>query len=304
MSSLSRHACVLVPLALLALSSVGASAQQPVTAPCPPGKIVASACPVRALTLADAVATAQRQGLSAEASRQTLVEARARNAGFSARLLPQLSLDAMPANYNRGFIPVVLPTGETQFASQSQNESTAGLTVSQSLPWMGSTLTVGSYIDRLDLTGSVTSRTYRTTPFLVTLRQDLLKPRELLWDARSQDLRSGLWERQYLESREDLAINTASAFFDYYAATVAVQNAATNVAVNDTLYTLNKGRFEVGKIGENDLLQSELQLLRARASLDGAKLERDRSESALRRLINVHGPDTLAVVPPQDAPTV
>ena len=303
MSSLSRHACVLLPLALFASVTNDVIAQQPATPPCPPGKIVASACPVGALSLADAVAIAQRQGLSAEASRQTLVEARARNAAFGARLLPQLSLDAMPANYNRGFIPVVLPTGETQFASQSQNESTAGLTVSQSLPWLGSTLTVGSYIDRLDLTGSVTSRTYRTTPFLVTLRQDLLKPRELLWDARSQDLRAGLAERQYLESREDLATSTASAFFDYYAAIVGLQNATTNVAVNDTLYTLNKGRYEVGKIGENDLLQSELQLLRARASLDGAKLERDRSESALRRLINVHGTDTLVVVPPEHAPS-
>ena len=191
MLSLSRRAC-----ALLSLVLSGPFARLAAQQPCPPGKIVASACPAGALSLADAVATAQRQGVSAEASRQMLIEARARNAGFSARLLPQLSLDAMPANYNRAFIPVVLPTGATQFASQSQNESTAGLTISQALPWLGSTLTVGSYIDRLDLTGSVTSRTYRTTPFLVTLRQDLLKPRELLWDARSQDLRAGLAERQ------------------------------------------------------------------------------------------------------------
>jgi outer membrane protein TolC len=168
---------------------------------------------------------------------------------------------------------------------------------------------VGSYLSRLDATvpianGQTTSRTYHSTPFLISLTQDLLKPRTVLWDSRTQDLRGNLAERQYVESREDLAINTASAFFDYYAATVALRNATSNVAVNDTLYTLNKGRFEVGKIGENDLLQSELQLLRARASLDGAKLERDRSESALRRLINVQGADTLVVVPPQDIPTI
>ena len=45
---------------------------------------------------------------------------------------------------------------------------------------------------------------------------------------------------------------------------MTLANATANAAVNDTLYTLNKGRFEVGKIGENDLLQSELQLLGAR----------------------------------------
>ena len=66
---------------------------------------------------------------------------------------------------------------------------------------------------------------------------------------------------------------------------MTLKNASANVAVNDTLYTLNKGRFEVGKIGENDLLKSELALLRARAAVDDARLARDRAEAALRRLI-------------------
>ena len=90
---------------------------------------------------------------------------------------------------------------------------------------------MGSYLDRLDLTGSVTSRTYRTTPFLVTLRQDLLKPRELLWDARSQDLRANLAERQYLEAREDLAINTAAGFFDFESASPPLANSSAAKAV-------------------------------------------------------------------------
>ena len=263
-----------------------------------------SNCTATALTLADAVALAQRQGLSAAASRQGLAAARARDRAFSARLMPQVSLDGDAANYNHAIVPVVQPTGETQFVSQSQNVSSMGLSIAEPVPWLGSTLTVSSYLTRIDVTGSGAGRTYNARPFVIALHQDLFKPRETLWDVRAQDLRADLAERTYLESREDLALNTTSAFFDYYAATVSVGNATTNVAVNDTLYTLNRGRFEVGKIGENDLLQSELQLLRARASLDGAKLERDRSESALRRLINVRSPDTLVVAPPQDVPTI
>jgi outer membrane protein TolC len=306
MTSINRVARAALSVATAVLVVAPASAQQP---NCPPVRLreivqAGGPCPIGALTLADAVALAQKQGLTAEASRQTLAAARARDRAFTARLMPQVSLGGMAANYNHSIIPVVQPTGETQFVSQSQNESMVGVTVSQPLPWFGSTLSVGSYLDRVDLTGTASSRTYTSTPFLVSLSQDLFKPRGRLWDARAQELRSSLAERQYLESREEAAMTTASAFFDYYAATVALRNALTNAAVNDTLYTLNKGRFEVGKIGENDLLQSELQLLRARASVDGAKLERDRSESALRRLINVHGTDTLVIIPPADVPTV
>jgi outer membrane protein TolC len=290
-----------IPIALIGIIDASAGAQLPA---CHAERSEVVACRSAALALADAVALAQKQGLNAQSAREALAAARASDRAFNARLLPQVSVGGMAANYNHSIIPVVQPTGETQFVSQSQNQSSLGLTVSQPLPWLGSTLSVGSYLDRVDLTGTASSRTYTSTPFLISVTQNLLRPRTLLWDVRAQDLRASLAEREYLEAREDIAVNTASAFFDYYAATMALNNALANAAVNDTLYTLNKGRFEVGKIGENDLLQSELQLLRARASVDGAKLERDRSESALRRLINVHGADTLVVITPDDVPTV
>lgn len=301
MQALPRSARGVLALALTALIATSAVGQQPT---CHGETAAPSPCASGALTLSDAVALAQKKGLSAEAAREGLAAARARDRAFGARLLPQVSIGGMAANYNHSIVPVLQPTGETQFRPQSQNESTLGLVVTQPLPWLGSTLSVGSYLDRVDITGDASNRVYNSKPFVISLTQDLMKPRELLWDVRAQDLRANLAERQYLESREDIAVSTTSAFFDFYAATMGLNNALANAAVNDTLYTLNKGRFEVGKIGENDLLQSELQLLRARASVDGAKLERDRSESALRRLINVRSADTLVVVPPQEIPTI
>jgi outer membrane protein TolC len=65
---------------------------------------------------------------------------------------------------------------------------------------------------------------------------------------------------------------------------------------------LNSGRFEVGKIGENDLLKSELALLRARAAVDDAKLGRDRAEAALRRIISYPEAQPLSIVTPDSIP--
>ena len=111
-------------------------------------------------------------------------------------------------------------------------------------------------------------------------------------------------ERGYLEAREDVAGQTADAFFNLYAQEQALANASFNAAVNDTLYQLNKGRFEVGKIGENDLLKSELALLRARAAADDAKLARDRAEAALRRIIAFPQGVPLAIATPDSIPVV
>jgi outer membrane protein TolC len=259
----------------------------------------------RSLTLEEAVAQAQSKGDLAQAARNARDAARYRDQAFGARLRPRLLLEGNAANLERGFNPVTQPTGERQFVRQSYNESTLGLTVAQPLPWMGAHVTVSSLLSRIDQFGDeIRPQYWQTTPLVLGIRQDLFKPRVALWDQRENDLSSSVAERRYREAREEVAINTASAFFDLHAAQVALDNAAANAAVNDTLYTLNKGRFEVGKIGENELLQSELALLRARASLDGAKLERDRTEAALRRLIGLSDPGTLMVVPPTNVATI
>ncbi len=247
------------------------------------------------ITLAQAVAMAQRQGLPALASSSAREAARGRDRAFMARLLPQVSLVGNLPTYNRSIIPVLQPDGTTLFRSQQQTDAALSLSVSQRLPFTGGTLSVTSALDRLQLSGTQDVRTWSTAPVSVSVRQDILRPNALRWDAREQDLRLDLAERQYLEAREDIALQATDAFFGLYAARTARDNAIVNAAINDTLYTLNKGRYEVGKIGENDLLQSELALLRARTSLDGALLEYEHALSSFRLAINVP-PETPVVI--------
>ena len=274
-------------LAALLLSATPALAQQQ---------------PDSLLTLQDAVALAQRQGLQARTAQSTLDAARWRDRAFAARLRPQLSIEGTAADLNRGINPITLPTGETRFVRQSQNQSQLGLGVTQALPWTGTELRVGSEVSRIDIFGTERDQIWRTTPFVVELRQEVFRPRTLAWQQREQTLQATIAERQYLEAREEVALATAEAFFDLYVAQLQLDNEINNAAVNDTLFTLNKGRYEVGKIGENDLLQSELALLRSRATLDGARLERDRAEAALRRVLGVGPSAPLALAPPRVAP--
>jgi outer membrane protein TolC len=256
------------------------------------------------LTLQEAIAMAQHQGPAAASARGTRDAARSRNDAFNASLLPQFVVSGNAVGLNHGINPIVLPDGSTQFIGQAQNQSSLGLFVAQKIPLTGGTLSVGSEMSRIDLFGNQNSRYYQTTPVVVTLQQSLFKPRDLVWDERLQSLGATVAERGYLEAREDVAGNIAGAFFDLYAAQMTLANATNNVAVNDTLYTLNKGRYEVGKIGENDLLKSELALLRARAAVEDAKLQRDRAEAALRRQVVYPDGQAFAIVTPDSIPNI
>jgi outer membrane protein len=256
------------------------------------------------ITLQEAITMAQRQGPSAQVARSQRDEARWRDRAFNARLLPQLFLRGNAANLNHGINPITLPDGSTQFIGQSQNQSSMQLGFDQRLPLTGGTISIGSAVSRIDEFGTQNTKYWQTSPVVLTLQQDLFKPRAVVWEERVQSLSASVAERGYLEAREDVAGNTADAFFNLYAQQMTLANATANALVNDTLYTLNKGRFEVGKIGENDLLKSELALLRARAAVDDARLARDRAEAALRRIIAYPDGETLAIVTPDSIPTI
>lgn len=234
------------------------------------------------LTLERAVRLAQEQGAPARAARATRDAARYRDRAFYSRLLPQLSVGGTIPSYNRSIIEVVQPDGSSLFRPRDQTNASLTATLSQKLPVTGGDFFITSSLARLSVSGEQEFQTWSSTPVSIGLRQDLLRPNTTAWERREQPLRAEVADRQYLEAREDIALQTATLYFDVYAAEVAFRNAANNVAVNDTLYTLNKGRFEVGRIGENDLLQSELALLRVRTQLDGARLELDRTRAALR----------------------
>lgn len=255
------------------------------------------------LSLADAVRIAQERGFQAQAAQATREAARFRDQAFYSRLMPRLSVGGTVPSYNRSIIQVVQPDGSTLFRPQNQTSAALTATLSQRLPVIGGDFFVQSSLARLAITGQNDITTWSSTPVSFGLRQSLLRPNTTGWDKREQPVRYELAERQYREAREDIAIATTATFFDFYAAGVALENAIKNVAVNDTLFTLNQGRYEVGKIGENDLLQSELALLRARTALDGARLEQQRTAAALRLALNMPVNAPLEIVVSPEVPT-
>jgi outer membrane protein TolC len=199
---------------------------------------------------------------------------------------------------------VLQPDGSTLFRAQQQNEARLNMRLTQQLPLTGANLFVESSIARLQISGEQDVRNWSSTPFLVGITQNLLRSNTQAWNAREQGLQSEAAGRQFAEAREDVAIQTSVAFFDHYAARMTLANATNNAAINDTLYTLNKGRYEVGRIGENDLLQNELALLRSRNAVNNARLEFDRTLAALRLQLNLPPGTPLAIEVTGDVPTV
>ncbi|WP_284352340.1 TolC family protein [Roseisolibacter agri] len=257
------------------------------------------------ITLEETVDRALGNGPSARAARSARDAARWRERGFSAGLMPRLSFAGTLPSYRRAITPIVQPDGTIRYLSQRLTQSSAELRLEQPIAFTGGNVFVSSALERADITGNASgSRLWQSTPFTIGIEQSLFRPNNIAWNSREQDLQLTVAERAYVEAREDASAAAVTAFFDLYAAQMNLANAETNAAVNDSLFLLSKGRFEVGRIGENDLLQSELALLRARASADEARLARDRARSALNLLIGAPADAPVAVAPPAGAPAL
>jgi outer membrane protein TolC len=143
---------------------------------------------------------------------------------------------------------------------------------------------------------------YQATPLIVGLNQPLFQFNDQRWSIRTEDLRNEITDRQFHEAMEEVAIENTRRFFDVYIAKMAVENVRLNVAINDTIYTISRGRFEVGRIAENELLQSELALLNSETALANAQLEYERAVRNLKLHLNLPQDVPLEVVPPLEVP--
>jgi outer membrane protein len=229
--------------------------------------------------------------------------ARARERAFSMRRLPQLSLTGNAPFFSKDIQAVPQPDGTIEFRPVQTTRADAGLMIGQQLAWTGGNVFVTSSLRRVDQTrGSAFDRTWTSAPVVFAIQQPILRPNAHRWNARLEDIQLDASERQYLEAREGVALQATEAFFELYLAQRTLENATTNASTNDTLYNLNKGRLEIGKIGENDLLQSELALLRARAALDNAKLEYARRLAVFRLAVNLPLGAPVEVVVPAAVP--
>jgi outer membrane protein len=255
------------------------------------------------LSLADCIRMAQINGPPGAVARHAYEAKARRYDAFTATFYPQLSLRGDLPGYYRSINTIVLPDGTTSFTPQSLASSSLSLVLAQKIPFTGGELSFISGLNRIDLLDSHTQY-YRSNPLTVTLSQPLFQINTMSWDREAELLRYQMAGRESAEAMEDVAIEVTNRFFDSYLALMNCINAGINLANNDTLFKISRGRFNVGRIAENDLLQSELAFLRAQTELENARLAYTRSHAALRIVLGVAASQEVVLLPPTNIPDI
>lgn len=247
------------------------------------------------LTLKQSIELAQAYSPEAQAAAHTYRAAYWSYRYFRANYLPGVSLTSSPY-LNRQINKVTQPDGTEQFIRQNQLSTDLALSISQNIWFTGGNLFIQTATQRMD---ELTTKTkaYNTQPITIGYRQSLFGYNSLKWDRRIEPVRFREAKKSYAETLELIASKTCDLFFSLATAQANLQIAKSNYASADTLYRYAKGRYEIGSISENEMLQLEVNRLNEETNVMKAQIEVEEAALTFRSFLGLREDENLEVLP-------
>ncbi len=239
------------------------------------------------ITLTEAISIAQKKSpdYKIHLNRNQANYWRYRN--YKASFLPQLKLEATLPAYSNAVIRQTNDAGQDVFVNQNQLLIEGGLSLSQSVPYTGGTLSLFSNLERVELFGLDDNIQYSVIPFSINYFQNSILYNAFKWDKKIEPLIYQESQREFIENMESISVNTARRYFELLKAQMQLEIAEVNLLNQDTLYKISKGRFKMGKIAENELLQMELTLLNSKNNVTTNTVEVKRTSQNLARYLEL-----------------
>ncbi len=218
---------------------------------------------------------------------------------FKATYLPNLNLTATLPDINRSINAISAPDGTISYTPQSISNYSIGLSLNQKIGLTGGEIFVNSGLHRMDnVFTDTTTRQYLSNVVNVGIMQPIFTYNPYKWQKKLEPMKYEEAKRKYMESEEDVAIKAINYFFSLLTAQIEVEIAKKNYHNYDTLYRIAKGRYNLGKIAENDLLQLQLNFLKADASVEQAQLNYNDKLFRFKSFLRLKDSSSVQLVPP------
>lgn len=222
---------------------------------------------------------------------------------FKANYKPTLSFSSTPY-YNNQINIITMQDGTSEYIRQKQLRTDGNLSITQNIPWTGGTISVNTSLQRLDIFGDSERHTYKSNPATVSFQQSIFGYNSLKWDKKIEPLRFEEAKKTYVETLELVSVNTVSKFFNLARAQSNLEIAQINFANADTLYTFAKGRYNIGTITENEMLQLEINKLTEESNMSNAQLEADDYMEELRTYLGITDAITIETIVAHNIPDI
>jgi len=248
--------------------------------------------------LDELIKLAQKQSIFARQAQNSKLSRYWQYRFFQSNYRPQLELNTTLPDFTRSISSIALPDGTQSFVQRSFAVSDIGLNLSQTVSPLGGTVFMRSSLQRIDLFGQNAGISYASTPLMFGYSQKLFGYNNLRWDKKIEPLRYQESVKEYSETMEAISIQVCDLFFNMLLSQVSLDLAKTNLSNNDTIYKIGQGRYSLGTIAENELLQLELNVISSAQEVNNAQLNLENARLLLNTYLGFRDNPAMELVAP------
>lgn len=254
----------------------------------------------RAISLNDAIRIAQQNSYDAQLAKFSFMSSYWAYKSFRAELLPSMNLTGGLMNFNHSKVEARnADDGKINYVDNNSLANSLALSVDQQIVSLGGTLSLQSYLYRLDQF-DYKMTTYNTLPLKLSYSQPLRAFNELKWRKKTEPKEYEKAKKVYLESIEDIAIHTVSLYFQAISAQSDYAQNESKYKDLEQLYVISKKRLDLGTITKGDLLQLELSMLNTKVEVNNSKVKWEDSLFDLFSYLRVTDYEGAKLSPPEN----
>lgn len=255
-------------------------------------------CAQQCITLNEAINIAQRNSYDAMLAKFSFTSSYWAYKSFRAELLPSLTLNGGLMNFNHSRVEARnAEDGKINYVDNNSLTNSLTLSMTQQISSLGGTLSLQSYLYRLDQF-DYKMTTYNSRPLRLSYSQPLRSYNELKWRKKTEPKEYEKAKRVYLEAMEDISIRVISLYFQAISSQSDYLQSMTKYKDLQELYQISERRLKLGTITKSDLLQLELSLLNTQVEVNNAKIKKDDSFYDLFSYLRVHDYEQVNLTPP------
>jgi len=277
----------LATLALFLLSFLNSNAQQE----------------LKRLTLDEVIKLAEDQSPNALIAKNRFRTSYWQFRSFQAQYRPALRLSGTTPDFNNSLQRQFRPSDSSYYYIQTNTINNLGsLSLSQNI---GLTGTVISLRSDLTLEKDIAKNDpvdYVATPVSLNITQPVRSYNSLRWDKKIEPKRYEQAKKNYLASIEQVHVSAVNNFFRLANAQIGKQIAVMNLSNADTLYRIANGRYELGTIAEDELLQMQLSYLNAETASKEADMNLRDAEIRLKSFLGFNDLVSIELILPSQIP--
>ncbi len=247
------------------------------------------------LTLEDVIAIAKNQSPDVMIAKHRFLSSYWQYRSFKATYLPSISFSGTIPNITRSIRKIETTDGDI-FSSYANNSYSANISMSQKIGITGGNLSLNTTLSRSDnLASGQESINYSSTPISIRYNQPIFQFNSFKWERKTEPIKYEKAKRVYLEALEDISIKATRFFFNLFTAKIKKEIDRSNLENYEELLRIAKGRYNIGKIAENELLQIELQYLQNKTSITNSELEYENELFRFKSFLRLNADDEVVL---------